>query len=294
MRHYRLFLTSVRNENCSFCSVKDDPFVSLSFLDAVTLLREARRKGADYLSIDGGEVTMTSYFTKLIQRSVSLGFKKIVVNTNGFGFRNRDFTETVLEERQHILRICISLYGHNKRVHDRLTNVKGSFDATIKAIKNITDMRGDLVASLVVCSENFPFLKKYIGTLKRLKIKTVIISFVAVEDDVLWKPSFVPDIRDTIPFLQKAIDYANTKNISISLVFFPFCVLGKYYTEYATERYAGNRYKNQKEFFKGKHISKQCFGCTYYNSCPGVWEEYYKLRGFRFRPVSARLHESSN
>lgn len=285
MNHYHLTLTTKCNQDCLFCLVKGDPEINLSYEDAVFKLKKARSQGAVLLSIDGGEPILLPYFKDLINQSIELGYQRIVIKTNGFGFSNYEFAKNILKGNENIIKINLSLHGPTAKIHYKLTQTKGSFDTAIKAAKNIIKLQGILISNIVICSENYKFLKEYIDLLGQLKIKETIFLFIASRGNALKNTYLIPDIEKITPFVKKAISFADSKRIYVALTFFPFCLLGDYYLTHAVEFHIPTSITLFDELAEERYKSIKCKKCKYYNKCPGVWREYYKLKGFNFKPI---------
>jgi len=285
MNYYHLTPATKCNQDCLFCLIKGGPEINLSYKDVVSRLKKARNQGAAFLSIDGGEPTSLPYFGKLIKKSIALGFKKIAIKTNGRGFSDYKFAKTILEGNENIIKIDLSLHGPNKIIHDKLTQANGSFNTTLKAINNIIKSQGDLTSNIVICSLNFLYLKEYIDLIKKTEIKKTTFLFIALRGNALNNPFLIPKIEDTIPLVKEAIDYANSKDINVALTFFPFCLLDSYYINYAVEFHIRNDINEFDELANERYKSPRCKRCKYYSKCPGVWKEYYKLKGFKFKPI---------
>ena len=285
MHHYHLIPTTNCDQHCLFCLVKGDPEINLSYEDTVLKLKKARKQGAAFLSIDGGEPTLLPYFGKLIKQSIALGFKKIAIKTNGLGFSDYKFAKTIIEGNENVIKIYLSLHGSNRLIHDKLAQTNGSFSIALKAIKNIIKLQGDFTSNIVICSLNFLYLKEYIDLLTKTGIKKTIFLFIASRGNALQNPFLIPKIEDTIPFIKEAIDYANTKEIEVALTFIPFCLLDNYYINYAVEFHIPNNIYEFDELAAEHYKSPICKKCKYYSQCPGVWKKYYKLKGFNFKPI---------
>ena len=285
MKHYHLSITSKCDQNCIFCLVKDDPKVIMSYKKALSLLKNARQKGATLLSIDGGEPTILPYFKSLIKYSIKIGFKKIAIKTNGLGFYDYKFTKDIIEGNQNIIKIYISLHAGNKIVHDKLAQKTDSYNITCKAIKNIIRLNGDITANIVICSQNYLYLKEYIGLLKNLKIKQTIYLLTAARGNALKHPYIIPKIESVVPFVEESIDLADSLNIFVALTFFPFCALNKYYINNTVESKMTDNIKKFDGHYKEKYKSAKCKICKYYSNCPGVWKEYLKTNRFNFNPI---------
>ena len=285
MNYYHLTPATKCNQDCLFCLIKGGPEINLSYKDVVSQLKKARNQGAAFLSIDGGEPTLLPYFGKLIKQSIALGFKKIAIKTNGWGFSDYKFAKTIIEGNENIIKIDLFLHGPNKIIHDKLTQANGSFNTTLKAINNIIKSQGDLTSNIVICSLNFLYLKEYIDLLKKTEIKKTTFLFIALRGNALNNPLLIPNIEDTILFVKEAIDYANTKGIEVALTFIPFCLFDSHYINYAVEFHIPNNIDEFDELAAEHYKSPRCKKCKYYSQCPGVWKEYYKLKGFQFKPI---------
>lgn len=285
MSHYHLTPTSKCNQNCLFCLVKDDPEINLPYKKALLQLKKARHQGATLLSLDGGEPTILHYFKELIKQSIYLGFKSIAIKTNGFGFSNYKFAKKVIEGNQNIIKIYLSLHCADKNIHDKLVQKSGSFETALKAIKNIIKLKCDLTSNIVICTLNFLYLKEYIDLLKQLGVKETIFLFIASRGSALKNPFLIPEIETTIPFVKKAIDYANLKGIHVALTFFPFCLLDSYYLNYTVESHIPGDIKNFDELSGERYKSKKCQKCRHCQKCPGVWKKYPQLKSFKFKPI---------
>jgi len=286
INHYHLTLGYRCNQNCLFCLLKKEENPNLSYRSALLRVKKARKEGANNLTIDGGEPTIFSYFPRLVRESIDLGFKKVVIKTNGLGFSDYKFAKDIIRGNENIVELYFSLHAHHKIIHDKLVNKKGSFETTVRAIKNIIRLQGKCLTNIVICNSNFQYLKEYIDLLKRLKIQKTNFIFIASQGNALKNSFLIPKIENTIPFITKAIDYANTKNITVNLTFFPFCLLGDYYMNYAVEFHMPDSINKFDEDYRKKYKAKECKKCKYFNKCPEVWREYYKIYGFiKAKPI---------
>ena len=285
MEHYIFTPTTECNQDCLFCLVKRDARAQCSYKDTVTLLRKLHKQGIIKLSIDGGEPTLLSYFNKLIRQSIALGFKTIAIKTNGLGFSNYKFAQNILEGNETIIYIYVFLHGPNKISHDKLTQTRGSFDTAIKAAKNIIELQGNIIANIVINNLNFLYLKEYIDLLKKINIRETLFLFILPKGNALKNNFLIPNIKNIIPFIKEAIDYANSKNIHVGLTFFPFCLLGDYYIDFAVETHIPTSISNFDKSSGEIYKSNKCRDCKYFSKCPGIRREYFKLNGFHFKPI---------
>lgn len=258
---------------------------NLSFEDVVLRIKKAYRQGALSFTLDRVEPALLPYLKKLIKQIVSLGFKKIAIYTNGPGFCDYKFAKAILEGNQNIIRIFLSLNGPDKKIHDQIAQQNRSFNTAIKAIKNIIKLNCSLVVKISICRLNFLCLKEYVDLLKSLEVKETTFWFIAPQTNIFKSQFLLPKLETVVPFIKEAIDYANSKNIHAGLTFLPFCLLDNYYIDYTVEIHMPDNLRTSDKFFEQGYKSKKCQKCRYYIKCPGIWKEYYQLRGFKFKPI---------
>jgi Radical SAM superfamily len=109
---------------------------SMRFRETIKAISECNK--GDYLVLSGGEPTLTPGFVALVNYANSRELK-IILQTNGLRFSDLDFAEQVVDAG--ITEIGIPIYSNKPHIHDSLTGVQGSFETSIKAIKNILSIR---------------------------------------------------------------------------------------------------------------------------------------------------------
>lgn len=67
----------------------------------------------------------------------------------------------------NIIRVKVSIYGHNSVVHDRITTVKGSFNKMLRNIEYLTSHGVIVNAAVVIMKENQDYIQDIIGYVKQ-------------------------------------------------------------------------------------------------------------------------------
>ena len=95
----------------------------------------ARKRGSTYLEMIGGEITIRSDFIDFIKFAKKLGFKTIMIATNGrmFSYKKRAYKAI----KAGLNSIVFSIHGHNSELHDELTRVPGSFKQLLSGVENM-------------------------------------------------------------------------------------------------------------------------------------------------------------
>lgn len=136
-------LTEACNLKCRFCYNSQKPRYNNKVFEMMDTLAE---QGIMQLTLTGGEPLMHPQFFDILKRAVEL-FPNVMILSNGS-----------LMTDENVKRICdigpmsvsISIHG-DAETHDSLTGIKGSFDASIGAIKAYLRDGRVPVASNSVC-----------------------------------------------------------------------------------------------------------------------------------------------
>lgn len=162
-------LTEACNLKCKFCYNSQKPKYSDRIFD---ILETLSKQGVMQINLTGGEPLKHPMFFDVLEKACSL-FPNVILLTNG-----SLMTKAILE-RLHtydILSTNISIHGVSSH-HDELTQVEGSFDASIAAIKYFIERDKILVASNFVLNAcNLNQLESTISYLSAIGLKYMTIT----------------------------------------------------------------------------------------------------------------------
>lgn len=127
-------LTYRCNEKCRHCYVYDEGGNELTTEKIIKIIDDLHEMGAFHILFTGGEVFLREDFIKILEYAHS---KNFVIDI---------FTNGTLLNAEKIIKIkslwprCIhfSVYSHISEKHDAITQIPGSFEKTIEAIKKCT------------------------------------------------------------------------------------------------------------------------------------------------------------
>jgi MoaA/NifB/PqqE/SkfB family radical SAM enzyme len=138
---------------------------------------KARERGSTYLELIGGEFNILPDALPLVRYAKSLGFKTIMMATNGRMFSYLKFTKQMIEAG--LTDIVFSIHGHNARLHDRLTQSPGSFDQLMKGLANFKKMKFKNIGSnTTIVKQNYKVLPKIGSFIFNLGIRNSEFIFV--------------------------------------------------------------------------------------------------------------------
>ncbi len=282
------------NCNCRFCLTAD--VKARKYLSTFEIIKRLDNLNIDedtYITLTGGEPSIRPDIIKLINYiSEKRGNPRLL--SNGRRFAYYDFALKML--KAGLREIAITIYGHNAKLHDWLTQVPGSFNQTMQGVENLIDLTEKhdfplhIELKTLVCKPTTPHLPKIINLLcKRFPNPEVSIGIygLAIRGNALENMKEIGiRLSDTKKYIKDAIDLAVSFERDIVLVDIPLCILGDLkYLPYYRKRQGGelqtteNR-KSQK--FNSAHEqakSSRCKFCKINKMCSGVWTYYAKVYG---------------
>lgn len=162
-------LTEACNLKCKFCYNSQQPKYNKRAFEMLDKLSE---QGIMQVNLTGGEPLAHPQFFEILDYACKK-FPNVVILSNG-----SLMDETALEKIHNsgVTSINISIHG-NKENHEALTQVPGSFDASMNAIKYILKKDKILVASnFVLNAGNFNILEDTIKLMHDIGLKYMTIT----------------------------------------------------------------------------------------------------------------------
>lgn len=160
-RHW-VRLTRYCNQRCLFCldrfaqtgGVLDLPFIRRD-------LARGRKRGLKRVVLSGGEPTVHPDFVKITAMARELGYTHIQTITNGRRMCYPGFLKDAVAAG--LREVTFSLHGNTPALHDKLTQVPGSFVQAVSALRAALATRGLIVSVDVVINRlNLPVLREHL------------------------------------------------------------------------------------------------------------------------------------
>lgn len=164
-------MTERCNLNCSLCySINDKENMKreLNTKEAKKLLDILEKNKVLYLFLDGGEPLMREDFFELLNIST----KRFCtwLSTNGTLIDKESATKM---KKYNIGNVFVSMHGSQERVHESVTNVKGSFNKTLSGIENLKKQDVPITPVFQISKKNIDNIKDYIKFQKELNMKKI-------------------------------------------------------------------------------------------------------------------------
>ncbi|MGB0592379.1 MAG: radical SAM protein [Myxococcota bacterium] len=173
-----LTLTDKCNLRCSFC-YEISPFGEPHEFEAAPesfapeLYTAFHDEGWRDVVITGGEPTMMPTFFQAVAACVEQGYERIIVASNGRRFAYPSFTRRA--KLTGVTHANISLFGHERVIHDGITKVRGSFEQTCEGIRNLVAAGIDVSCSVVVSQRNYEHLTPYMDHVWGLGVRRMLM-----------------------------------------------------------------------------------------------------------------------
>jgi len=119
------------------------------------------------VSFTGGECTLRPELPEFIRRARERGMRVNLI-TNGIACASRRYVDRLVDAG--LTSAQVSLEGPTAAVHDRLTQRSGSFDRTIRGIRNLRDAGLYVHTNTTVCDENAGHLTAMVDLARSLEL----------------------------------------------------------------------------------------------------------------------------
>ena len=282
------------NSHCHFCidlNKRDLP--DKSTRQIVEEMVQAKGEGVEYLEMIGGETTIRRDFIPLVKTAKKLGFKDIVVVTNGRMLAYPEFAKETVAAG--VTDLVFSIHGHNAKLHDELTYAEGSFVDLLKGIENVRKEGLERIfGNCTVIRQNMKHLPDIARLFLRQKIHHVEYIFV----DPTYGGAYtnfnglVPRISEAAPFMREALDIGRAGGTNDFVArYVPLCHFPDHLDQisevrevrtFRTRHWAPD-FKNDDvgagRVVAGRSKPAKCAGCALFDRCEGVWNEYLKRVG---------------
>lgn len=165
------------NQSCVWCynmsKLDDSHQISEKTFD--NILNGLVAIGCNQLLLTGGEPTLHPLMPHFINKAIGAGINRVYIVSNGYRI-HKDFFDVLKDHRSNVI-VNISIHGSNKEIHDKLTQMPGSFDALLSNI-GIYHKHGFAVnAQTTICQSNHDDLMKILSVLEKNSINNILFNY---------------------------------------------------------------------------------------------------------------------
>lgn len=265
---------------CLFCAVANRVKRDVPLERVLEILREHRQKGVDLLDLDGGEPTLHPGLFDVISEARALGYRRVTVTTNGRRLKVWQFAKRLLQSG--ITDLLVSIHGSRAEIHEAATRVSGSFEESLRGLKNALRFRGKDVSigvNTTLFSENIEDLFELGRLLASLQPEVWNIQFLTPFGAV--SSEIVPDQKHAAQAVSRVIE-AFSSTLRIQVVNAQFCLFEEHFWPYlvADTQKIGRTmvFVTEEEVNLFKYIAArrrklaQCTECPHAPVCEGLYD----------------------
>jgi len=282
------------NNNCKFCiDANKRNLPEKTTEEIISEMVDSRSRGRTYLEIIGGEQTIRPDFVYLVETAKKIGFRNIVMATNGRMLAYKAFAKKVIEAG--ITSIIFSIHGHKPELHDSLTRSNGSFKQLLSGINNIKSLGFKNIGSnTTIVKQNY----KHLPTIARFIYRKGIRNAEFIFADPTYGGAHdnftesVTKISDSAFYIKRCLDIGRKARLGHwHIRYVPLCCFLGYEKQiseldevkrFKTEHLAPDFKNFDVEHSRGSIARikpEKCRNCLYYNNCEGIWREYIARYG---------------
>ena len=284
------------SNDCKFCVVADKrKYGNKSTEEIKRELKSSFDEGRREVVLTGGEVTIRKDIFDIISCAKEIGYCNIQIQTNGRRFSSFDFAKKMV--LSGMTEFAPALHGPNAKIHDELTQRKGSWRQTVLGIHNVKQrLKIRTVANTVITKTNYKHLPQIASLMVKLQVDQFQFAFVHILGNAhKYHKAIVPRISEAAPYIKRALDIGIKAGRRVFAEAVPFCLM-RGYENYLSEniipptqiKEVGWQIDDFETVRRNESKKKfvQCVECACFAACEGPWKEYPELFGEKeFQPV---------
>ncbi|WP_313164659.1 radical SAM/SPASM domain-containing protein [Sedimentibacter sp.] len=163
---------------CIHCS--SDAYINndkqISYEKCREIIEQAKDLGVSEITFSGGEPLICEYIDDIISLTHSNGIKTCIYTSGYISDIENQFSKL---KHLGLCKAVFSLYSFKCENHERITRIEGSFDKTIRSIKECVKIGIDAEVHFVAVSQTFRELNEVVRFCKNLGVNKIsILRFV--------------------------------------------------------------------------------------------------------------------
>ena len=281
MHCLNLKLTYQCSNQCSFCFASHLASEKLSVDGLKMAISNGYETGCRELVFSGGEPTVVpDILNDLLLYSNAMGYKKFILQTNGYGLANNQYLLDTLDSIAKEKDVCVSfsVHGHTADIHDKMCNTSGAFEKIMLSIKKISETNCKIYTNTVISSLNYKSLDQIASLI--IPFNPEIIQFSMMH---LSKPNYLSvGLNESVKAVKKLKHYIDLNILRTEGI--PYCLLygmeqcvGESYWPtildlYNNDNYYLSNFNQLNSGMRWKHRS--CNKCLMNSICMGIWKEH--------------------
>ena len=292
------------NQKCSFCPCgKEEKKYSEPSWENLTQTVDTILADSDIDSIvvSGGEPTLYSRFIDFLCFLCEKTLKSITILSTSERFSNPDFIQK-LRENVDLTRINVisTLHSHLAEEHEGINLTPGSFERTIKSLKNLQKIGVKATVKHCITKDNYKALKSFFEFVdgcfdEDIDMQLCSIDYLGIpeknrEEQMLPFPKIAPYLEEMFDAYLARTE-AGSKRM-LYCIYMPLCAADPYYWDYFMKNPGGYSAfassADHGEVYMASHenndvgaFSKKCEACIVREICSGTYRSAFVSFGGR-------------
>lgn len=269
--------TPLCNSNCIMCPAgeKERSLASPLNIEPIYTVLKHMPKDLWHFTITGGEPTLVGEenFANILKAVKNeLPDTKILLLTNGRTLGDKGFFEKFTQNKPANIRVAIPIHGSTPEKHDYITQAKGSFKQTLRAIANLLREKVELEIRIVVSKLNCEDVLQIAKLIVSMFPTVSVVNFVGLEmrgNCVVNADKVLISYQEAFEKSKDAIRLLIHHGIDVGLYNFPYCMIDRKYWPIAQKSISA--YKSM--------FYDVCENCALRKECCGIFTatmNYYK------------------
>lgn len=281
------------NLACTYCTITDAMRQrSLSTEQIAREIARAASRGFREVAFTGGEPTIRSDLSKLVQFARSKGFTSIKVASNGLRYAHAPYLDHLVS--CGVNRFHISLHARDDAHYERTVQLAGTAVHRRKAIENLAQRNLDPVADLILKTDTYGEVAAWIRDLHALGLRRFALWLVSLTDQNAGNVEQLPRITQVLPGVLEAFDDARRGGYEVVALHLPRCFLRGYEDhvrhpgdELVTVVTPDEVFDLRDSRLAGGVRPEPCQRCVWHDRCPGLRPDYIEQFGIaELEPVA--------
>lgn len=210
---------------CGVAKWKRDAREGFSLDECKSMLNSMRLRPGDAVEFSGGEPTIYKNFSELVRYTKETFGARVVVLSHGRTLKSKRFVESIVNSG--IDRFVIPLFSDDPEIHDKITQVPGSFRETTQGFRNLADCGIDFSVKFIAMKPNY---KHALGTYRyklehHPKARFIVSGYQLMGEAIA--NSTVVGLRHSLvgPEIHKVLELAEQQGEIVPVFMFPMCHL---------------------------------------------------------------------
>jgi MoaA/NifB/PqqE/SkfB family radical SAM enzyme len=273
------------NLRCLGCHACHDSGERLTTGQAVDLLVAARARGTRALWLGGGEPTLRDDLLALVKHARSLGFDRVLLQTNGMRLVYAAYLDALLAAG--VTDVSVNVKSHRAEVHDRLS--RGPCHALLVQALEALRTRARVSADVLLTRSTAPDLAALVGFYADLGVARFVLWLLSAEDVAEEEVAReVPSFAELLAPLASARAIAEARNVELVSLHTPPCTLPpalrSLYAPAAALQLVvvgpdGRPFALEESSFEGGAYVEACAGCAERSRCGGPRADCVRIHG---------------